>query len=153
MMIKTYYKISPIPACKGFKYSMLFQNKLSSKAGQHIVVDFGRSFPLPLPQAAVATITLMACPEYLIESVVVSPWAMPLLNLPACQVFIFIFHSCWAFTFVEFGFSLYCLFISYLCRYRLHICRLLMALTILIKVCGVVSLFIYLLSLFLCKIM
>ena len=53
-MIKKYCKISPIPACKGFKYSMLFQNKLSSTAGQHILVDFGRSFPLPLPQAAVA---------------------------------------------------------------------------------------------------
>ena len=134
-MIKKYYKISPIP-CKGFKYSMLFQNKLSSKAGQHILVNFGKS--------------------YKIESVVLDPWAMPSLNLPACQVFIFIFHSCWAFTFgtfVEFSFSLHCLYISYLCRYRLHICRLLMALTILIKVCGVGRLFIYLLSLHLCKMM
>ena len=132
---------------------MLFQNKLSSNAGQHILVDFGGSFPLPLPQADVAPITLMACPEYKIESVFLGPWAMLSLNLPACQVFIFIFHSCWAFTFVEFGFSLYCLFISYLCRYRLHICRLLMTLTILMKVCGVGRLFIYLLSLLLCEIM
>ena len=41
---------------------MLFQNKLSSKAGQHILVDFGRSFPLPSPRLLWLPITLAACP-------------------------------------------------------------------------------------------
>ena len=122
---------------------MLFQNKLSSIAGQHILVDFGRSFPLPLPQAAVATYYLddmtwiqnrTSGPGPLGNAFIELIYPLVRFSFLSSLMLGIYFNFD---TFVEFSFSLYCLFISYLCRYRLHICRLLMALTILIKVCGV----------------
>ena len=131
---------------------MLFQNKLSSKAGQHILVDFVRSFPL-LPRAAVATYYLDGMS--LIQNRISGhgPLGNAFIEFTRLSGFHFYLSLMLGIYFVEFGFSLYCLSISYLCRYRLHICRLLMAFIILINVCGVGRLFIYLLSLLLCKIM
>ena len=113
---KKVLKSIKIRPCTGIKYSMLFQNKLSSKSGSRILVNFGRSIHLPLAVVAAYHLHCMFCNRisghgtlgnaFIIELTLVRFSFLSFTNVGH------LLRNCG--TFVEFGFSLYCLCISYI---------------------------------------